>query len=102
MAHGGDILQGDFVDDPENSTLKHLLGFEWVLGQRCFSPSLIVKANDNVFVEIFHLFEFVQAVYGSRLKHKSFICDVIQGVPLKGSKERHVAHVSCLFTFWKK
>lgn len=44
------------------------------------SSALIVKMEDDVFVEIFHLHQFVQAVYsGSNpLSPHSFICDVIQ------------------------
>lgn len=77
-----DILQGDFTEHELNQTLKHLMGLEWTRNN-CMTkpPVLIVKMDDDVFVEIFHLHQFVKAVYakaGTTPPSKSLICDVIQ------------------------
>ena len=46
----------------------------------CFStgdsPAFVVKSNDDVFIETFHLFKFVSAIYGSN-PSRSLVCDVI-------------------------
>ena len=37
-----------------------------------------IKADDNVFIEIYHLFKFVKAIFGNQgPKKKSLVCDVI-------------------------
>ena len=42
----------------------------------------MIKLEDDVFVEIFHLFQFVQFVYGGQPDPKSLICDVVQSLDL--------------------
>lgn len=63
----GDILQGDFADgDSDDGRIrKHLMGLRWASDQTddC-RPVFVVKAEDDAFVEIFHLAKFVQAIYG--------------------------------------
>lgn len=77
----GDILQGSFIDALENSTLKSLMGLNFVTNQ-CHdqAPKFIVKSQDDVFIEVFHLFKFVDAIYGQS-PTRALVCDVIpQGV----------------------
>ena len=45
----------------------------------------MIKLEDDVFVEIFHLFQFVQFVYGGQPDPKSLICDVVQSLDLTQS-----------------
>jgi hypothetical protein len=41
-------------------------------------PVLVLKCDDDVFVEIFHLIEFVTAIYGREgPRQKSLVCDVL-------------------------
>ncbi len=91
-----DMLVGDFIEHQRNDSLKHLLSLSW-LQENCLSansatttPFLIVKMDDNVFVEIYHLFQFVQAVYGGRkaLGPRSLMCDVIQSVDAENGVRR--------------
>jgi len=70
-----DILQGNFLDTPGNLTYKHAMGYKWV-GERCNAqPRFLLKTEDNVFVEMYHLFNFVSAVYGAA-PGPSLVCDV--------------------------
>ncbi|XP_059079442.1 UDP-GalNAc:beta-1,3-N-acetylgalactosaminyltransferase 1-like [Tigriopus californicus] len=76
----GDILQGSFLDTPQNDSIKHMLGLKWAQEQIAsgIKPDFILKTEDHVFIEIFHLVNFVQAVYSSKKAHeRSLICDVI-------------------------
>lgn len=76
----GDILQGNFLDTPHNDSIKHIMGLKWAQEQIAlgFKPGFILKTEDDVFIEIFHLVNFVQAVYSSEKSHeRSLICDVI-------------------------
>ncbi|CAG5119882.1 unnamed protein product [Candidula unifasciata] len=50
-----DIVQGDFVDAPENDTVKGLMGMRWVT-QYCSLAKYIMKINDIVFVDTDKLF----------------------------------------------
>ena len=42
------------------------------------SPLFHLKTDDDVFVEIYHLFKFVQAIFGNQGPRKrSLVCDVV-------------------------
>ncbi len=64
---------GDFLDSAANSTLKHLLGHRWAAsgsgGGGC-EPTFVVNTGDDVFVEIFHLAKFVEAIYGGNPRQR--------------------------------
>ena len=53
------------------------MGFKW-LDEACRASkaSFVVKTDDDVFIETYHLFNFVSAIYGSTPK-RSLVCDVI-------------------------
>ncbi|XP_005101679.1 uncharacterized protein LOC101848981 [Aplysia californica] len=46
----GDIVQGDFMDKPENATRKGIMGMEWAI-QYCKSAKFIMKIDEDVFVD---------------------------------------------------
>jgi len=71
----GDIVQGNFTDNSGGQITKHIMGYNWVHHQ-CPTPRFVLKTDDDVFVEIFHLFNFVSAVYGFS-PGPSLVCDVI-------------------------
>lgn len=73
----GDIVRGNFLDTTGNQTYKHVMGYKWVV-ENCKNnqPRFVIKTDDKVFVEIFHLFNFVSAIYGSS-PGPSLICDVV-------------------------
>jgi len=71
----GDIIQGNFTDSFQNLTTKHIMGYRWV-EEHCPTPRFVLKADDDVFVEMFHLFNFVSAAFGSK-PGPSLVCDVI-------------------------
>merc|ERR1711962_547170 len=70
-----DIVQGNFSDNVESLTQKHVMGYRWVT-DFCSTPRFVLKTDDDVFVEMYHLFNFVNAVYGSS-PGPSLVCDVI-------------------------
>jgi len=71
----GDIVQGNFTDNAGSQIAKHIMGYNWVHHQ-CPTPRFVLKTDDDIFVEIFHLFNFVSAVYGFS-PGPSLVCDVI-------------------------
>jgi len=84
-----DIVQGNFVDNPQNLTYKHVMGYKWV-SQHCVDkPAFVLKTDDNVFVETYHLFNFLTAVYGSD-PVAGIVCDVVPAGtgPLHQTTER--------------
>ena len=68
-------LEGNFIDSSRNASYKHLMGLKWVT-DRCGRsdnnnnklPTFLLKTGDDVFIEIFHLEEFVNAIYGQNPK----------------------------------
>jgi len=71
-----DILQGNFDDSPLNQTSKHIMGYRWILEECDAKPTFVLKTEDNVFVEMYHLLNFLTAVYGDN-PSPSIVCDVI-------------------------
>ena len=71
-----DILQGNFDDSPLNQTSKHIMGYRWILEECDAKPTFVLKTEDNVFVEMHHLLNFLTAVYGDH-PSPSIVCDVI-------------------------
>ena len=71
-----DILQGNFDDSPLNQTSKHIMGYSWILEECDAKPTFVLKTEDNVFVEMYHLLNFLTAVYGEN-PSPSIVCDVI-------------------------
>jgi len=71
-----DIVQGDFEDTPYNRTKKHMMGYNWVIEHCSHKPRFVLKTDDDVFIEMYHLFNFVSAVYGTN-PGPSLVCDVI-------------------------
>ena len=52
-----DIVQGDFHDSYHNLTLKGVMGLRWI-NESCSSPKLIVKIDDDVFLNVFRVVSF--------------------------------------------
>ncbi len=57
------------------------MGYKWAkeasaLCPKQRSPVFLVKTDDHVFVEIFHLFKFAMAIYGDS-PSRSLVCDVV-------------------------
>jgi len=71
-----DIVQGNFDDAPGNLTHKHVMGYSWVVKQCHIQPKFVLKADDNVFVEMYHLLNFLSGVYGQS-PGPSIVCDVV-------------------------
>ena len=77
----GDIVQADFVDTYHNLTLKHLLGYRWMLSH-CGGASCVVKADDDAFVDVFQLVRFMRRNHGER-GDGTLVCNVLPaGTPV--------------------
>lgn len=50
----GDIVLGDFIDTYRNLTRKTIMAYEWVTSY-CREAQMVVKTDDDVFVNIFQL-----------------------------------------------
>lgn len=68
----GDIIQGDFIDSYKNLTTKGLFAFQWIV-QHCLKAKLVIKVDDDMFINIFKLRDIVKQ-YGGH--SKLFVCDV--------------------------
>ena len=107
-----DILQGDFKEnDPNSNILKTLMGWKW-LTENCDSSNinnsakntssiLIVKTTDNVFIETFHLFDFVQAVLNKSPNNETLICDVVSHGSIARRPEGTVSFFLVCFLIFK-
>ncbi|XP_045166401.1 uncharacterized protein LOC123529893 [Mercenaria mercenaria] len=70
----GDLLQGDFIDDYHNLTLKGVMAYKW-LTERCRNAELILKVDDDISVDMFKLFTEYYPKY--RSEKMSIICNHI-------------------------
>ena len=63
----GDVIQLDFVDSYRNLTLKHMSGLRWALQQCSRDVKLIVKLDDDVWVNMTSLVAFVRVTSQEQL-----------------------------------
>ena len=60
----GDIVQGKFIDSYHNLTQKGVLGLRWVT-ENCRHAKIIVKVDDDVFLNIFKLMDNMLTEYSN-------------------------------------
>lgn len=63
-----DIVQGNFIDSYHNLTLKGVLWLRWV-SENCPQAKLIVKVDDDVFLNVFTLLELTETTLANKKKH---------------------------------
>ncbi|KAF2360812.1 Glycosyl transferase family 31, partial [Trinorchestia longiramus] len=71
-----DILIGNFYDTYHNLSIKHELGLRWCT-LHCSRSSLILKADDDAFVDVFGLFSFLARTLEMLTPSHMLACDVI-------------------------
>lgn len=68
-----DIVQGDFLDSYHNLTHKGVLAYRWIT-EHCNNTEMIIKVDDDVFVNIFILLDYYLPLF--RQKTKFIQCHV--------------------------
>lgn len=63
-----DIIQGTFIDSYRNLTHKGVLGLRWV-SEECPQAKVIVKVDDDVFLNVFTLMEEIESNFGNKSRH---------------------------------
>jgi hypothetical protein len=88
----GDIVTGTFIDSYRNLTYKHLLGYKWAM-EFCPGSAFILKADDDAFIDMFQLFDFISRTYGFKPSQGTLVCNVfpegtkpVRAVDTQGSK----------------
>lgn len=54
-----DIVQGDFIDNDNNQTIKTLMGFKWA-ATYCNQIKYVMKINENVIPNTYRLIKYLQ------------------------------------------
>ncbi|XP_035277336.1 UDP-GlcNAc:betaGal beta-1,3-N-acetylglucosaminyltransferase 7-like [Anguilla anguilla] len=81
----GDILQWDFLDTFFNLTLKETHFLKW-FGTYCGRVSYIFKGDDDVFVNIQNIFEYLGGTYAKNL----FVGDVLfKAKPIRKKENKY-------------
>ncbi len=57
-----DIIQADFKDSYHNLTMKILMGMKWTI-THCSLARYIIRANDDVFIDIMHLVKMLVTTF---------------------------------------
>lgn len=77
-AEYGDVVQGNFVDDYRNLTLKNVMGLKW-MGRHCSAADFFLKSDDDVFIDVAQLKRFFDRTFGVKaalLPANSVVCSV--------------------------
>ena len=64
----GDIVQGNFIDTYQNLSHKAVLGLRWV-SENCHHAKLVVKVDDDVFLDTFELLTRFENEYKYKTRH---------------------------------
>ncbi|RWS17755.1 beta-1:3-galactosyltransferase 5-like protein [Dinothrombium tinctorium] len=59
QAQFGDLVQANFIDTYKNLTLKHLMGYKWIL-QFCNSSKFVMKADDDAFIDVYKVVQVLK------------------------------------------
>ncbi|XP_067671730.1 beta-1,3-galactosyltransferase 1-like [Haliotis asinina] len=83
-----DIIQGNFIDAYRNLSIKHIMGYHWMLNH-CPEAAFVLKMDDDMFVN-----PYVIVKYLTQLKEPTnqMICTVFKGF-LPQRKQNHKYHV---------
>jgi len=65
-----DIIQENFVDSYHNMTYKAIAGLRWI-DERCSHARWVLKADDDVFVNMFNLLRYLQCLERRESAEKS-------------------------------
>lgn len=63
-----DIVQGQFLDSYHNLTHKGVLGYRWI-SEHCPQAKIIIKIDDDVFVNPFQLVKEILPQYVNKTRH---------------------------------
>lgn len=73
----GDLLQCDFVDTYRNLTRKQLCAMKWIL-ENCPETDMIVKVDDDAFVNVYRLIAFYHVYHSAISREKDQVyCHVL-------------------------
>ena len=72
----GDIVQEAFIDTYANLTVKSLMLLKWFT-QHCDNTQYVMKADDDMYINLVKLYELVQANKKPQLLMGSLICNAI-------------------------
>ena len=75
----GDIIQESFIDTYSNLTVKSLMLLKWFT-QSCNRTQYVMKTDDDMYINLVKLYEFVQMNQKPNLLLGSLICNA---VPIK-------------------
>ncbi|KAL3311571.1 ganglioside galactosyltransferase [Cichlidogyrus casuarinus] len=74
-----DIVQRNFLDTYTNLTRKHVTLLEWIAKGGCPSAEFLLKVDDDVFVDIFHVLDTLQQA-DTLFPGRSFYCTATSNV----------------------
>ncbi|XP_023167765.2 beta-1,3-galactosyltransferase brn [Drosophila hydei] len=62
QARFGDLLQGNFVEAYRNLSYKHVMGLRWAAGECQHRTKFIIKLDDDIIYDIFHLRRYLETL----------------------------------------
>lgn len=79
-----DLVQGSFVDSYRNMTYKHICGLKWVT-YHCPGAKYVLKIDDDVFVNVPYLKEFLTREMSALGARQLVLCGVVSSSIVKRS-----------------
>ncbi|CAH8499366.1 unnamed protein product [Heterobilharzia americana] len=77
----GDIVQRAFLEHYYNMTRKHISVMEWISAGYCNKVPFLVKADDDTFIDIFHLTSYLEMKQTDL--HGTFYCSATAHVKVE-------------------
>ncbi|CAH0564227.1 unnamed protein product [Brassicogethes aeneus] len=82
-----DIIQGNFIDKYRNLTYKHLMILKYVKDY-CPKTKFLLKLDDDVFVNMPQMLNFIQNDLQPTFTHNVIICDPYVNSPVKRTNSK--------------
>lgn len=71
-----DMVQGNFIDSYRNLTYKFVMGLKWI-SHYCRQAKYILKTDDDMFVDMFQMVDYLTASFGYPTPSDLIMCFVI-------------------------
>lgn len=88
--HFGDIVQGNFVEAYRNLTYKHAMGLRWSSSHRCITSKFIVKMDDDIVVDFFHLANYLTDPKFHAIANRQFLAGYVFSnvIPIRAAQNK--------------
>lgn len=71
------LFAGNFIEAYRNLTYKHIMGLKWASSQNCHNPKFIIKMDDDIVVDFYHLSNYLRNISASVSRKENYLAGYV-------------------------